>query len=103
MGKWDFLYDIQKEFDFDLSIEKNGAKLTNRNTKESIEVYEEEYYYSDAPEADPFVMYIVCFSTQHAHFDELTIDLLADRFGYTADYISQFEYEIHSWSGKYDT
>ncbi len=33
----------------------------------------------------------------------LTAEWLADQFGYTADYIKQFDYEIHSWSGKYDT
>lgn len=32
----------------------------------------------------------------------LSIKTLADYFGYNEDYLSNFEYEIHSWSGKYD-
>ena len=141
MGKWDFLYDIQKAFAFDLSIKLDTVKLTNRNTGESIDVYEEEYS-SDDSENDSFIRYTVSFSTQHRHFEELdnvkqyimqllqdevlpiefflhgkrcfggeikktdydgmTIDFLASYWGYSVDYISQLEYEIHSWSGQYN-
>lgn len=142
MGKWDFLYDIQKVFAFDLSIKNDEVKLTNRNTGESIEVFEEEYSSADS-ETDSFIEYTVCFSTQHRHFEDLsnvkqyiiqllndevlpiefflhgerrfggeikitdydglTIDFLANHYGYSVEYISQFEYEIHSWSGQYNT
>ena len=142
MGKWDFLYDIQKAFAFDLSIKYDAVKLTNRNTGESIDVYEEAYPSCDS-ETDPFIEYTVYFSTQHRHFKELdnvkqyimqllqdevlpieffllgkrrfggeikktdydglTIDFFANYCGYSVDYISQFEYEIHSWSGQYNT
>ncbi len=142
MGKWDFLYDIQKVFAFDLSIKNDEVKLTNRSTGESIEVFEEEYSSADS-ETDSFIEYTVCFSTQHRHFEDLsnveqyiiqvmndevlpiefflhrerrfggeikrvdydglTKDHLAGLFGYSAEYMSGFEYEIHSWSGRYNT
>ena len=68
MGKWDFLDEIQKEFAFDLSLKEDGAILTNRETRESIEIFEEEYYYSVDPKDGLYVEYIVCFTTQHRHF-----------------------------------
>ena len=140
MNKWDFLKELQKKFNYDLTTKEDEAILTNRNIGKSIEVYEEKYYSSDMKEE--FVQYIVCFTTQHCHFDDLdevkdyvceiltdnalpvefyldgnrrfggeitkadfeklSIELLADLFGVSTDYLSQFEYEIHSWSGKYD-
>ena len=36
-------------------------------------------------------------------YRRLSSEFLAGFFGYPAEYLSQFEYEIHSWSGKYDT
>lgn len=35
-------------------------------------------------------------------FNNLSIKSLANYFGYSEDYISTFEFEIHSWTGKYD-
>ena len=35
-------------------------------------------------------------------FDDITTEKLAQIFGYTVEYLSQFEFEVHSWSGKYD-
>ena len=35
-------------------------------------------------------------------FEHITVENLAQWFGYTPEYISQFEFEVHSWSGKYD-
>ena len=138
MSKWDFLEDICNTFKLDMTIKEDEAVLSNKDTGEKLEIYEEQYCSSDMK--DVFVQYIVCFSTQHRHFDDLSeaenyirmiltddvlpiefyidgkrkfggeiskadferlsIEFLADRFGYTVDYIAQFDYEIHSWSGK---
>jgi|GEM_PF-2845390 len=38
-----------------------------------------------------------------ADFEELSAEFLASYYGYTVEYLSQFEYEIHSWSGRYNT
>ena len=35
--------------------------------------------------------------------DNLSVSFLARQYGYTSDYLLSFDYEIHSWSGKYDT
>ena len=35
-------------------------------------------------------------------FDTLTPESLAKWSGYTADYLLPLEFEVHSWSGKYD-
>ena len=35
-------------------------------------------------------------------YDKISIDSLANHFGCSKDYILDFSYEIHSWSGKYD-
>ena len=142
MGKWDFLNEIQKEFAFDLSLKEDGAILTNTETREIIEIFEEKYYYSVEPKDGHYVEYIVCFTTQHRHFEDLsdvadyirliltdevlpiefylhgerrfggeikktdfyrlTIEILAGYYGYSVEYLSQFEYEIHSWSGRYN-
>ena len=32
----------------------------------------------------------------------ISIDYLAKHFHYPAEYLSQFDYEVYSWSGKYD-
>ncbi len=141
MNDWDFLYDIQKSYDLDLNIKEDAALLTDKKTKAKIEIFKEGYY-TDKQLTDVIYEYIVIFSTQHRHFDELnevdeyvrrilTDDVLpiefykggknsfgselskaefenlserflAEEFGYTEEYISEFEYEIHSWSGKYD-
>lgn len=140
MGKWDFLNEIRKEFAFDLSLKEDGAILTNRETGESIEIFEEEYYNSVDPKDGLYVEYIVCFSTQHRHFEDLSdvveyirliltdevlpiefylhgerrfggeikksdfdglsTEFLAGYYGYSVECLSQFEYEIHSWSGR---
>ena len=36
------------------------------------------------------------------HFDNLSTKFLSNYFGCSKEYISKLEYEIHSWSGKYD-
>ena len=35
--------------------------------------------------------------------DNLSVSFLSKHYGYTSDYLLSFDYEIHSWSGKYDT
>ena len=35
--------------------------------------------------------------------DELSVSFLVQQYGYNSDYLMSFDYEIHSWSGKYDT
>lgn len=140
MDKWNFLYDIQKDFDFDLLIESDSVVLTNRNTGVHIDIFEDKFSTKD--EEESFVEYLVCFSTQHRHFEELSeveeyihsiladevlpiefycngerrfggeitkvdydglnIERLAELFGYTIEYLSQFEFEVNSWSGKYN-
>lgn len=35
--------------------------------------------------------------------DNLSVSFLARQYGYTSDYLLSFDYEIHSWTGKYDT
>ena len=143
-NKWDFLNDLQKSFQFDLKTADDEAVLTNRSTGESIEIIEEKYttasYGDKIPEV--YCEYIVCFSTQHRHFEDLsdaadyvrlilndevlpiefyqngerrfggdirrtdfynlTAEFLSKEFCHSADHISQLEYEIHSWSGKYN-
>ncbi len=140
MDKWNFLYDFQKTFDFDLSVESDMAVLTNRNTGVHIEIFEDKYSTKDMKES--FAEYRVCFSTQHRHFEDLgkvekyvrliltdeilptefyyngerrfggeitkadyqdlNIEHLAELFGYTVEYIYQFDFEVSSWSGKYN-
>ena len=110
----------------------------NVDNSNYLEVIEETY----SSKTDSFIEYIVSFSTQHSHFDNigevleymnsimgdqvlpiefyynnekrfggeitleqftsLSITLLADIFGYSEEYISKYDYEIHSWSGKND-
>ena len=141
MSKWDFLYGIQKSYDTGLEIKEDTAEIINKKTDEKISVFEERYN-RDKAGTDAACEYIVCFATQHRHFDDLCdVDeyvrqilddevlpvefykdgkarfggelskaefenlserFLAEIFGYTEEYISEFEYEIHSWSGKYD-
>ena len=35
--------------------------------------------------------------------DNLSVSSLSKHYGYTSDYLLSFDYEIHSWSGRYDT
>ncbi|MBQ8056771.1 MAG: hypothetical protein IJ275_00370 [Ruminococcus sp.] len=35
-------------------------------------------------------------------YHSLTPVMLTEKYGYCIDYLSQYEYEIHSWSGNYD-
>ena len=35
--------------------------------------------------------------------DDLSVSYLSNEYGYDGDYLRQFDYEIHSWSGEYDT
>ena len=35
-------------------------------------------------------------------YDGLTMEFLAGHYGYSVEYLSQFEYEVHSWSGRYN-
>jgi hypothetical protein len=46
-----------------------------------------------------------CFGGEiaKADFEGLSAEFLASYYGYTVEYLSQFEYEIHSWSGRYNT
>lgn len=34
-------------------------------------------------------------------YENLSMELLSGRFGYSADLLSQYSFEIHSWSGRY--
>lgn len=140
MDKWDFLKEIADSYGLEMTVKEDEAVLSESESGEKIEIYEDKSYSRDTKEE--YLQYIVCFSTQHCHFDdlseteeyirmiltdevlpiefyldgkrqfggELTRDqykglnneLLAKLFGYTAEYISGFDYEIHSWSGKYN-
>lgn len=140
MSKWNFLYEIQESIDFDLSFKSDRVTLTNRNTGAHIDIFEDEFSIKGTEES--FTEYIVEFSTQHRHLEELSeveeyvrsiladeilpiefyyngerrfggeilqadyvqlsIEHLAKLFGYTTEYLSQFDFEVHSWSGKYD-
>lgn len=106
-----------------------------------IDIFEDKFSTIDNEES--FIEYIVCFSTQHRHFenlsevekyvhlivndevlpiefyynserrfggeitkadyDGLNIERLAELFGYTTEYLSQFTFEINSWSGNYNS
>ncbi|MBO4584951.1 MAG: hypothetical protein J5756_07825 [Clostridia bacterium] len=35
--------------------------------------------------------------------NKLSVSYLSNEYGYAGDYLRQFDYEIHSWSGEYDT
>ena len=39
---------------------------------------------------------------ERSDFDKISKEFLVQRFFCTPEYISQFEFEVHSWSGKYD-
>ncbi len=141
MGKWDFLYEFINENELGLTIDENKAILTDEKTGAHIDIYEEEYFLDNSQEK-VFVEYIVCFATQHRHFEDLsdvaeyirmiltdevlpiefylhgerrfggeikktdyeglTMEFLAGHYGYSVEYLSQFEYEVHSWSGRYN-
>lgn len=140
MSKWNFLYEIQESIDFDLSFKSDRVTLTNRNTGAHIDIFEDEFSIKETEES--FTEYIVEFSTQHRHLEELSeveeyvrliladeilpiefycnnercfggeiskadyeqlsIEHLAELFGYITEYISQYTFEINSWSGKYN-
>ena len=112
--------------------------IYNIDNSNNIEVIEETY----SSKTDSVIEYIVSFSTQHCHFDNigevleyinnimddqvlpiefyyhnekrfggeisldqftsLSITLLGDIFGFCEEFISKYDYEIHSWSGKND-
>ncbi len=141
MDNWDFLRELQKEYPFTLSVLDDVRVLTNPSTGGRIEIIEERSC-SAAQRTETFTEYIVCFSTQHRHLEELdevedyVRQILADDvlpiefyargqrcwggeiqradlagldtarlsalFGYPKEDLSRFEYEIHSWSGKFD-
>ena len=147
MGKWDSLLELAEKHRLILTTDNAKAILADPKTGEQIEVLEEKYYPKrdsiTGTEDEAFVEYIVYFSTQHAHFEdlddaleyvaaiiadevlpiefylngkrsfggeitqadfeELSDELLAAEFGYFAKDLSLFEYEIHSWSGRYNT
>ena len=141
MENWDFLLEMQKHYDFELSVEEGRRVLRNPRTGGQIEIFEESYT-TDSRKTETFTEYIVCFSTQHRHledpedvedyirqiladevlpiefysqgqrcwgseirredFADLDAVQLSSLFGYPTAYLSQLEYEIHSWSGQYD-
>lgn len=147
MGKWDPLYELAEKYRLILTTENAKAILTDPKTGEHIDIFEEKYYpkeyFTTGSEDEAFVEYIVCFSTQHGHFEDLSdaleyveaiiadevlpiefylngedcfggeitradfeglsAEFLAAHYGYTVEHLSQFEYEIHSWSGRYNT
>ena len=147
MGKWDPLHELAQKHRLALTVDNAKAILADPKTGEHIEVLEEKYYPKrdsiTGTEDEAFVEYIVYFSTQHAHFEDLddaleyvaaiiadevlpiefylngkrsfggeiaksdfevlSAEFLASYYGYTVEYLSQFEYEIHSWSGRYNT
>ena len=140
MEQWDFLKELADEYQLDVTVDDIEVILTDQKTGEHIDIYVEKYLSEDLK--DTYVEYIVCFSTQHVHLenlsdvaeyvrliladevlpiefylqgerrfggeikhtdlDGLTIEFLADHYGYSVEYLSQFDYEIHSWSGKYN-
>jgi len=141
MEKWDFLNNIQKLYAIELRMKDNMVSIVNLNNEKCINIYEEKYYSADGQ--DVFIEYIVCFATQHRHFEELdeveeyaymilqdeilaiefydsderrfggeiekadyetlSQTLLAQRWGYFIEYLSANDYEVYSWSGKYDS
>lgn len=147
MNKWDSLHELAQKHRLALTVDNAKAILTDPKTGEHIEVLEEKYYPKrdsiTGTEDEAFVEYIVYFSTQHAHFEDLddaleyvaaiiadevlpiefylngkrsfggeiaksdfevlSAEFLASYYGYTVEHLSQFEYEIHSWSGRYNT
>ena len=147
MSKWDPLHELAQKHRLALTVDDAKAILTDPKTGEHIEVLEEKYYPKrdsiTGTEDEAFVEYIVYFSTQHRHFEDLddaleyveaiiadevlpsefylngedcfggeitradfeglSAEFLAAHYGYTVEHLSQFEYEIHSWSGRYNT
>lgn len=147
MNKWDSLHELAEKHRLILTTDNAKAILADPKTGEHIEVLEEKYYPKrdsiTGTEDEAFVEYIVYFSTQHAHFEDLddaleyvaaiiadevlpiefylngkrsfggeiaksdfevlSAELLSSEFGYFAKDLSLFEYEIHSWSGRYNT
>lgn len=141
------LSELADKYRLDLTVDDNKAVLSDPKTGEQIDVYEEKYYpkkyFSTGSEDDVYVQYIVCFSTQHVHiddlsevpeyiesiltdevlpiefylngerrfggeikradFDGLSAKFLAAYYGYSVEDISRYEYEIHSWCGRYNT
>ncbi|MED9968849.1 MAG: hypothetical protein UFA98_02400 [Ruminococcus sp.] len=41
--------------------------------------------------------------TNSDELDDLSVSSLSKHYGCTSEYLISFDYEIHSWSGKYDT
>lgn len=142
-----FLESLKDSFDAEIEVSAEGAAVINRRNGNRIEIT--ELVYTDTAEGKPAASkeYIVCFATQHRHFEDAEDaadyigDLLTDsvlpiefytqgkacfggdllreeweadsaagflrflcrRFGCPADFLQQTEYEIRSWSGRYDT
>ena len=61
--------DIQKRYSLSLKTEKDKVTFVNPENDKFIDIYKEEFYSSDGQEV--FEEYIVCFATQHRHFDGL--------------------------------
>lgn len=140
MGKWDLVTDALSAVRAEITQDDEKLTLTNPENGSVITVYEDVSYTQDMKER--FVEYIVCFKTQHCHFEELddtvpyllgiigdevlpiefylegkrrfggeitkeefrhlSLRSLAEQWGYTADILLPYQYEIHSWSGRYD-
>ena len=125
MKLFDAIVDAVTTYAVSVEVKEHELVIMNSDNSNKLYVYEEEYFSQDMQ--DRFVRYIIAFSTQHRHFDadeqdevlEYILAVLNDKvlpleffkdgkrgFGgeiNSDEYMMSLEYEIHSWSGKYDT
>lgn len=71
MEQWEFLRALQRAFGFELTLRENGASLTNPDTGAQIRI-DDDSVRPDDPAKAGWNDYIVSFSTQHRHFEDLS-------------------------------
>lgn len=69
MSDWTIFEKLEKEFSVELKTNDDEASLVDPKTGVCIKVFEEAYYSRNMKEK--YVEYIVSFTTQHRHYDDL--------------------------------
>ena len=84
-----------------VAVADDELTVVNRTNGNELKVYREAYYSQDMTEC--FIQYIVCFSTQHRHFDDDAEDCAAEILAYIrqilSDEVLPFEFYRDGKSG----
>ncbi len=121
----DSLTIVNKQNDYKLFVYREEYFSQDMSEKfvEYIVTFSTQHCHFDADDSDEIIKYISLIlndmvlplefykdgerrfggEISKEDFDKLSVSFLSEKFGYLSDYLLQFDYEIHSWSGKYDT